>query len=348
MCEYYRNKYHKYKSKYVSTQEENLIYPKIKPYNINYLEVDNIHKIYYEESGNPNGIPVLWLHGGPGGRIQTDYKRLFDPKKFRIIGFDQRGCGNSEPLHCLENNTTSELIKDIKKLNDRLKIDKCILVGNSWGSTLSLLYAIAYPETVLGMVIGGVYLSRQSEIDWLYKKGGVSNLYPKEWEIFENFIPENERGNMVEAYYKRLISDNEEIRNEASYNWCQLELKLTWFRSNNQDESELKNIKRIVPLAKIECHYFINNSNEKFMKSDNFIIENSQKLKNIPIIITQSRYDMICSVDGAYQLNKALPHSELRINNIGGHKIFELPVLNNYIRAINDILDRIKNNFKKN
>lgn len=335
---FYKEKYLKYKSKYLSTG--GVYDPKIIPYDINNLKVDNIHTLYYEQSGNPEGIPVIWIHGGPGGGLPKEYTKLFDLLKLRIIGYEQRGCGRSTPFGCLENNTTEDLINDLEKLRKHLKIEKWILIGNSWGSTLSLLYGINYPQRVLGMVIGGVCLLRQLDIDWLYKDGGVSNIYPEEWEIFENYIPEDERSDMVKAYYKRLTSEDEETRNKACYNWCQLELKIIRFFSTNTHLKFLRSLKKIIPLAKIECHYFINNS--KFMKTDNFIIENSSMLKDIPIIINQSRYDVVCPVDSAYELKRALPHIDLRVNSFGGHTTFEKPTIDNYKKAVEDLINKIK------
>jgi len=338
----YYNKYIKYKKKYIILKYGGNYLQLNKLIKTNFLKVDDIHTLYYEEYGNPNGIPIIWIHGGPGGGLNKNYIKLFDHSKMRIIGYDQRGCGRSIPFGCLENNTTTHLIDDLEKLREHLKIDKWILIGNSWGSTLSLLYAIKHSEKVLGMIIGGICLLRQSELDWLYKYGGISNIYPKEWEIFEKYIPLDERNDMVAAYYKRLTSSDENIRNDACWHWCQLELKITTFADNNLYKNELKNLERIIPLATIECHFF--NNNRKFMVSDNFIIENSQKLIDIPIIITHSRYDMVCPIDSAYHLKKALPHIVLNINPIGGHTSFEKPTIDNYKRSIKNLIGNIKYN----
>jgi len=340
----YYNKYHKYKNKYLTLKYGGIPNNINNPYDTNYLKVDDIHSIYYEQSGNPSGIPIIWIHGGPGGALAPRYKELFDLSKMRIIGYEQRGAGRSIPFGSLENNTPTHLVEDLEKLRIHLKIDKWILVGNSWGSTLSLLYAIKYPEQVLGIIIGGVCLLRQKDIDWLYKKG-ASYIYPKEWDTFINFIPINERDDLISAYYKRLTSPDEKIRNDACWHWCQLELIITTFDDNHLYKNDLKNLKRIVPLARLECHFFINN--KEFMKSNNYIIENSYKLKDIPIIMSQSRYDMVCPVDSAYQLKKVLPHIELRINPLGGHTSFEKNVLNNYKKAIKDFINKkIKTNSK--
>jgi proline iminopeptidase len=242
----YYNKYLKYKYKYISLKNGG--YPTLF-HNLNqsnYLNVDDIHTIYYEESGNPQGIPIIWIHGGPGGGLNKNYTKLFDYSQMRIIGYEQRGSGRSIPFGSLENNTTEHLIDDLEKLRKHLKIDKWIIIGNSWGSTLSLLYAIKHSEKILGIIIGGVCLLRQSELDWLYKKGGVSNIYPEEWEIFENHIPLEERNDMIAAYYKRLTSTNEKIKNDACYNWCQLELKIATFTNNELYKTELNKLKRII------------------------------------------------------------------------------------------------------
>jgi proline iminopeptidase len=185
------------------------------PYDSGMLDVGDNHQLYYEQIGNPNGIPIVVIHGGPGGGISTKYSTFYDCSKIRLIGYDQRGCGKSIPFGSLEHNTTWDLIEDIEKLRKHLKIEKWIVAGGSWGSTLSLLYAIKYSEKILAIIIGGVCLLRQKEIDWLYKDGGISNVYPKEWEIFENHIPVEERNDMILAYYKRLTSTDEKIKNDA-------------------------------------------------------------------------------------------------------------------------------------
>jgi len=335
----YKQKYVKYKTKYLLTGSSDISYPLIKPYNVGMLPVGEGHEMYYEETGNPNGIPLLVIHGGPGGGIGRKNSTYYDCSKIRLIAYDQRGCGKSTPFGSLENNTTWHLLRDIEKLREHLKINKWNVSGGSWGSTLTLLYAINYPDKVLGMFITGVCLLRQCDIDWLYKRGGVSNIYPEEWDKFELLIPENERNDLVKAYYKRLCSSDEKIRNEACLHWSQWEIKLSYFHAKNSTEEKLNetltDLSKIIPLAKIECHYFINKA---FLPTDNFIIENIQKIKHIPLIINQARYDVICPVDSAYRVKQALPNSELRIGPLGGHSRTEQPNTNLMIQSVNKLL----------
>lgn len=335
----YKSKYLKYKNKYLASGGTDISYPITKPYDTGLLSVENGHKMYYEQIGNPNGIPFLVIHGGPGGGISEKYSTFYDCSKIRLIGYDQRGCGKSIPFGSLENNTTWDLIKDIEKLREHLKIDKWHVNGGSWGSTLSLLYAIHHPTRVSGLIISGVCLLRQVDIDWLYKKGGASQMYPEEWNKFELFIPENERNDLVKAYYKRLCSSNEDIRNKACLHWCEWEIKLSYFHSKNSTSEKLSknltDLKKIIPLAKIECHYFLNKA---FLPTDNYIIENIQKIKHIPLIINQARYDLICPVDSAYRVKEALPNTDLRIGPLGGHSRSEQPNINFMVNSVKEII----------
>jgi len=340
------DKYHKYKSKYLNLKnilnggQDEIPYEIIKPFNTNFLDVDDNHKIYYEESGNLKGIPLVHLHGGPGGGIGTNYTQLYNTTKLHIIAFDQRGCGKSTPFGSLENNTTWDLVKDIEKLRLHLKIDKWIVSGSSWGSTLSLIYAINHPDRVLGLNIAGVCLLRQSEIDWLYKKGGASCMNPEFWEDFENFIPSEERDDMVKAYYKRLTSTDPKIQQEACKIWSTWELTMTSFYDENKNKEVLKNINKIIPLARIECHYFLNKS---FFpnKNDNYILENINKIKDIPLYMVQGKYDIVCPIDSAFQIKKALPNSHLLVVIIAGHDRTEKPIIDTYRQNINNLIDEI-------
>ena len=340
------DKYHKYKSKYLNLKNiinggENKDSDKvIPPFKTGYLDVGDNHEIYYEETGNPNGIPLIFLHGGPGGGIGHKYRKFFDTSRLHIIAFDQRGCGNSTPFGSLENNTTWDLVKDIEKLRQYLNIDKWIVTGGSWGSTLSLVYAINHPDKVLGLHISGVCLLRQSEIDWLYKKGGASCMNPKFWDDFENFIPPDERGDLVKAYYKRLTSEDPNIQHEACRLWSTWELTMTSFYNEKKNDEVLKNIKKIIPLARIECHYFINKS---FFpdNNDNYILDNIQKIKNIPLYMVQGEYDIVCPIESAYLIKKALPNAHLDIVNIGGHDRSETPMIDTYHKSMSNLVDEI-------
>ena len=333
MENYFKNKYIKYKLKYLNIFGGDNSYSISKPYKTGYLDVGDNHKMYFEEAGNPDGIPFLNLHGGPGGGLSKIYTKFYNPKKSRIIGIDQRGCGRSTPFGSLENNTTWDLIKDIEKLRTHLKVKKWYLFGCSWGSTLSLLYSIAYPSSVLGMVIYGIFLGRQVDIDWLYKDDKVSYIYPDEWDKFIKYIPEEERNDLVEAYYKRINSDNIEIRNKFSLLWKDFETNCSKFLPDT--EKSITDSAKVFSSSRIENHYM---KNKCFLPSDNFILENSIILKKIPIYLIQARYDMVCPVDSSYQLYKELPHINYKIINYSNHDSYIKVSNNALINAVNEII----------
>jgi len=236
------DKYHKYKSKYLNLKAtingRSNSYPNIKPYKTSLLDVGDNHKIYYELTGNQSKINILYLHGGPGAGIPNNYSIFFDTSKVHVIAFDQRGCGKSTPFASLQNNTTDDLVKDIEKLREHLNIDKWLITGGSWGSTLSLVYAIRHPDRVLGLHVAAVCLLRKSEIDWLFKEGGASCMNPKYWKAFEEHIPESERDNLVKAYYTRITSSDEKIRDEACKIWAMWESSMVSFNSKKFDKDK--------------------------------------------------------------------------------------------------------------
>lgn len=352
--EIYKEKYFKYKNKYLEKKQGGTIddllnipnnsYPIIPPFKTSYLNVGDSHQIYYEEYGNKDGIPFLFLHGGPGGGLGNTYCCRFDLKKIYLIGFDQRGAGRSKPSGSITNNTTTNLIEDIEKLRKHLNITKFYLFGCSWGSTLSLLYSIAYPSNVLGMVIYGIFLGRQEDIDWLYKDNKVGNIYPEEWDKFIEHIPINERNDLVEAYYKRLNSLDPKIREKYTLLWKDYESNCSNFIYTDKitDLSKLtkEKIERIYSSARIENHYM---KHKCFLKSNNFIIENVYKLKDIPIKIVQGQYDMVCPVDSSYQLYKVLsPINPLLSHKIilANHDSYYQHSTNELIKAINELINR--------
>ena len=340
MEDIYKKKYFKYKQKYISIKNNlisnNHFYNVVSPYNTGYLKVDDLHTIYFEESGNPNGIPLLYIHGGPGAGIGNKYSKFIDTSKVRLIGFDQRGCGKSLPFAELKNNTTWDLINDIEKLRNHLNINKWNITGCSWGSTLALLYSIKHPNKILGLIVSGVCLLRQQEINWLYKKGGVSEIYPKEWDTFISIIPNNERNDLVKAFNTRLHSNDNNILKTAAKHWCHYEFSICNFLQDNNDKNNFNNFNKIIPMARIENHYFFNNG---FLTYDNFILDNIHIIQNIPIIIVQARYDVVCPVDSAYRIHKALPKSKLYISPNGGHSRDDYPTNTLYIKAINEIIN---------
>ena len=296
-----------------------MIYEAIDPFNEFYLNVSSLHTIFVEESGNPKGKPVIFLHGGPGGGIEPIYRQYFDPKVWRIIIFDQRGCGKSSPHAELKENTTWDLVNDIEKIREFLNIDSWLVFGGSWGSTLALTYAITYPKKCKALILRGIFLLRKVEIDWFYQTG-CSYIYPDEWENYISVIPENEQNDLVKAYYKKLTSSNESIRIEAATAWSKWEASTSKLIQNKKSLHHFDNQKIAEAFARIECHYFINKG---FFKYDGWILDNIDKIKNIPNVIIQGRYDVVCPMRSAWDLHKRWPKSNLIIIPNAGHSMLE-------------------------
>jgi proline iminopeptidase len=308
------------------------LFPEIESYNQGFLKVSDIHTMYYEEAGNPNGKPILFLHGGPGGGLHDKYKRYFDPNFYRIVLFDQRGCGKSTPHSELRENTTRHLISDIEKLREHLNIDKWVVFGGSWGSTLSLCYAIAHPKRVLGLILRGIFLCRKEEINWFYQKG-AHHLYPDEWEKYISIIPEDDRDDLVRAYYKRLTGDNYEEQLKSARAWSKWEGATSKLLQDPELISHFDEPHTAIAFAKIECHYFIHNI---FLDSDNYILENAKNINHIPTKIVHGRYDVVCPVKNAWDLHKAMPDAELTIIPDAGHSISEPGITMELIKATED------------
>lgn len=304
-------------------------YPQIEPLRTGFLQVDAEHTIYWEECGNPEGKPVVFVHGGPGGSIDSGHRRYFDPKAYRIILFDQRGAGKSKPHASLNNNTTWDLISDMERLRLKMKIEKWQVFGGSWGSTLALAYAIKHPNRVSELVLRGIFLCRPKEIKWFYQEG-ASKLFPDYWENYLAPIPEAERDQMVPAYYKRLTSDDESVRLEACRAWA------TWEGSTLKllpDAESLRTFTvdhQAVSLARIECHYFMNNA---FFETNNWLLEQSNVIAHIPTVIVHGRYDVVCPIENAWELHKKLPQSKLEIIPDAGHAASEPGIVDALVRA---------------
>lgn len=311
------------------------LYPEIEPFDSGMLEVSDIHTIYWERCGNPDGIPVLFLHGGPGGGLIPMYRQFFDPKSYHIILFDQRGSGKSTPHAELEENTTWDLIEDIETLREKFEIEKWFVFGGSWGSTLSLAYAETHPERVKGLVLRGIFLTRPKELKWFYQYG-ASEIYPDFWERYREEIPEDERGDMMEAYYKRLTSDDEETRISAARAWSVWEGSTSKLFPSEDLMNHWEDPSEALALARIECHYFMNNS---FFDSENYLIENVDKIRHIPTIIVQGRYDVVCPSVSAWELHTAFPESELHIIKDAGHSISETGIAKALINATDRFRD---------
>ena len=295
------------------------LYPEIEPYNQFDLKVSDLHTIHVEESGNINGKPVIFLHGGPGGGIEPVYRQYFNPEKWRIIVFDQRGCGQSTPHAELQENTTWDLIADIEKIRQHLEIDKWVVFGGSWGSTLSLSYAITHPDRCKALVLRGIFMIRKKEINWFYQDG-TSNIYPDAWEHYLRPIPEDERHDLVAAYYKRLTSNDDSVRIEAAKAWSIWEASTSKLIQSEESIHAFEDAKVAEAFARIECHYF---TNRGFFDTDEWLLENVDKIRHIPTVIVQGRYDVVCPMISAWELHRAFPEADFEIVQDAGHSMTE-------------------------
>ncbi|KAH7296659.1 hypothetical protein KP509_26G033100 [Ceratopteris richardii] len=295
------------------------LFPPIEPFSTGELKVSDIHTIYWEQNGNPNGYPVLFVHGGPGGGTNSQNRTFFDPTFYRIVLFDQRGAGKSTPHACLEENTTWELVQDIEKLREHLDIEEWLVFGGSWGSTLSLAYSQLHPKHVSGLVLRGIFLLREKEIKWFYE-GGASALFPDAWEKFRDFIPEEERGSLVAAYHKRLQSDDQAVQLEASKRWTAWEMITSCLLPNQDALKRGSDEKFCLAFARIENHYFMNKG---FFPQDAYLLDNVDKIQHIPAVIVQGRYDIVCPIMTAWDLHKRWPLAKLKIVPDAGHSVKE-------------------------
>ena len=309
-----------------------ILYPAIEPYNEFELKVSELHTIHVEESGNQNGKPVIFLHGGPGGGIEPIYRQYFDPELWRIIIFDQRGCGQSTPHAELEENTTWDLVADIEKIRESLGIDKWVVFGGSWGSTLSLTYAIKNPEQCDGLILRGIFMIRKKEIDWFYQ-GGASNIYPDKWEYFLKPIPETEQDDLVSAYYKRLTSPDESIRIKAAKAWSIWEASTSKLIQNKNLIQDFSNEKFAQAFARIECHYFVNKG---FFPKEDYLLNNLDKIRHIPTVIVHGRYDIVCPLNSAWSLHKKWPEAKFKIIDDAGHSLSEPGITKALLQALSE------------
>ena len=301
------------------------LYPKIEPKRIGYLEVDG-HEICFEECGNLEGKPVIFLHGGPGAGTNEKHRRFFNPEKYRIILMDQRGCGKSRPHASLDKNTTWDLVSDIELLRENLGIEKWLVFGGSWGSTLALCYAVMHPDRVSELILRGIFLCREEEIRWFYQFG-AHYLFPDEWEKFIANIPLNERNDLVGAYYKRLMSQDSK---SAAYAWSRWEGMTVRLETDDEFVRYFTEDFHAEAVARIECHYFVNKG---FFEKDGWLLEKVCLLKDIPTVIIHGRYDVICPVKNAWDLSKAMPHAKLEIIAAAGHSASEPGILDALICA---------------
>ncbi|HEY0051831.1 MAG TPA: prolyl aminopeptidase [Caulobacteraceae bacterium] len=305
------------------------LYPEIEPFATGMMPTDSAHQIYFEQSGSPDGKPAVVLHGGPGGGSNPGMRRYFDASKWRTILFDQRGCGRSTPNAVLDDNTTWTLIADMERLRERLGIDKWTVFGGSWGSTLALAYAITHPDRVEALVLRGIFLLTKAEIAWFYQEG-ASHIFPDAWEGFLAPIPEAERGDMVQAYWRRLTSEDPKVRIEAAVAWSSWEGDTVSVRGPEGRPEKFADPEFAVAFARIECSYFVNGG---FLPEDGWLLKNLSKIKHIPTWIVQGRFDVVTPISTAWAVHRAWPEASFNIVPDAGHASTEPGIIDGLVKA---------------
>lgn len=295
------------------------LYPAIKPYRTGYLRVSDSHELYFEECGNPEGKPALFVHGGPGAGCDDRARSFFDPDAYRIILFDQRGCGRSRPHASLEDNTTWHLVSDIEQLRKQLGVERWLVFGGSWGSTLALAYSQKHPERVTELVLRGIFMLTPFELRWFYQEG-ASAIFPDQWEHYLAPIPERERGDLIKAFYTRLTSSDRQTRLDAARAWSMWEAATSYLHVNEDQISKWGNEEFAIAVARIECHYF---ANKGFFEREDQLLRDVDKIRHIPAVIVQGRYDVVCPMQTAWALHRAWPEAEFRVVPDAGHSAFE-------------------------
>ena len=305
------------------------LYPEIEPFRVGRLPVSDLHEIYFEESGNPRGKPVVFVHGGPGGGTEPKQRRFFDPQTYRIVLFDQRGCGKSTPHASLEENTTWHLISDMEALRQHLGIERWQVFGGSWGSTLALAYAEKHPARVTELVLRGIFLLRRQEIDWFYQRGADA-LFPDAWEAFLTPIPEAERGNLLMAYHRRLLGADPEVQLAAARAWSVWEGRTSCLLPNPDLVNRNQGEGFALAFARIECHYFANGG---FLERETQLLDDAHRIRHIPTVIVQGRYDVVCPMESAWALCRAFPEADLRVVPDAGHSALEPGTVHELVEA---------------
>jgi proline iminopeptidase len=305
------------------------LYPPIEPFRTGMLRVSTLHEIYYEECGNPRGKPALFVHGGPGAGAGKDSRRFFDPKRYRIVLFDQRGCGRSQPYASLIDNTTWHLVEDMERLREHLGIERWLVFGGSWGSTLSLAYAQAHPQRVTELVLRGIFLLRQAEIRWFYQQG-ASAVFPDPWEQYLAPIPPSERSDLVAAFYRRLTGNDSRVALDAAKAWSIWEAATSYLHVNQQNIARWSDDKFAMAVARIECHYFVNRG---FFEHEDQLLRNAGAIRHVPGVIVQGRYDVVCPMMSAWDLHRAWPEAEFHVVPDAGHSAMEPGILHELIGA---------------
>jgi len=293
------------------------LYPPLEPYSTGTLQVDDVNRLYYEQSGNPSGIPIVFLHGGPGAGSSASHRQFFDPAVYRIVIFDQRGAGRSTPLGSLHDNTTPHLIGDIEMLRTTLGIEKWVVFGGSWGSTLALAYAEYHPARCLALVLRGIFLCRRSEIEWfLY---GLNNLFPEHWRTFAHYLPEDQRSDLLAGYHRLLNDSDPNVHMPAARKWSIYEGSCSTLRPNKDLVANFATDRVALGLARIEAHYFVHD----IFLPENFLLDNLDKVRHLPAFIVQGRYDAVCPIVTADELHRAWPEASYRVIEDAGHSAFE-------------------------
>ncbi len=305
------------------------LYPPIEPYNQGKLKVSELHTIHYEESGNPQGKPVIFLHGGPGGGIVPMYRQYFNPQQWRIVIFAQRGCGQSTPYAELRENTTWDLVSDIEKLRKHLNIERWVVFGGSWGSTLALAYSQTHPDSCKGLILRGIFMLRPSEIRWFYQEG-ASNIYPDAWQEYLKPIPPEERNDLLSAFYQRLIGEDSQVRLEAARAWSVWEASTSKLIPSSLSKERFGMAEFAEAFARIECHYFVNKG---FFSTENQLLENIERIRHLPGVIVQGRYDVVCPMITAWELHQAWPEAEFIVIPDAGHSVSEPGIKDALIQA---------------
>ena len=304
-------------------------YPAIEPFNSGYLRVSDTHEIFFEECGNPDGQAAIFVHGGPGAGCDDRVRCFFDPDYYRIVVFDQRGCGRSKPHACLEENTTWHLCEDMEKLREHLNISNWLVFGGSWGSTLSLAYAQTHPDVVSALVLRGIFLCRARELRWFYQHG-ASEIFPDAWQSYLAPIPPEERDDLLAAYHRRLNGPDKEAALEAARAWSVWEGATSFLIPRDDHVEHCAEDEFALALARIECHYFVN---QIFMGSEDQLLKGIDRIRHIPATIVQGRYDVICPMRTAWELHRAWPEAEFRVVPDAGHSGFETGITDQLIRA---------------
>ena len=305
------------------------LYPPIEPYKTGLLKVSDLHEIYYEECGNRDGKPALLVHGGPGGGSNPTMRRFHDPDVYRIILFDQRGCGRSTPHACIEENTTWDLVDDMERLREELGVERWQLLGGSWGSTLGLAYAETHPGAVSELILRGIFTLRRAELEWFYQEG-CSWVYPDAFEDYLAPVPEDERGDMISAYYKRLTHEDRAVQLEAARAWSVWEGSTLSLLHDEDRVQQFAAAEYALAFARIECHYFMNGG---FFESDDQLIANAGKLAGIPGVIVHGRYDVVTPLKSAWELAKGWPDADLKIVPDSGHAMTEPGIIHELVSA---------------